>query len=383
MQSVSQAWYVYQMSNSEWLLGLDAFLNTIPITLFSFSGGLIADRFNRRFLFIGLQTLHAVLAVLLGVLIQTNHAPIPVVLLFSFLTGLVQSVAWPTYQALLGDLSGPGKRMVAIGWNSVQFNVSRMVGPLIGAYLFQHMGASRCFYLNALSFLLVIGCLGWVDLSSATNRSASKLGWMNDFWDGWSYLKKRSDIISGFVLVALTTFLAIPAITLLPVFVRVVFSGTPTDYGHLYASFGLGAVISGLALLLNTKLQNGVYARACQLLFVFMVLGFSISRSFGVSLLLMGIAGFSLIGFMSSVNHQAQEYVPEALRGRLISFFVFSFGGILPFGNLLAGWTSKMYGAPLAIAVQSSVLLFISLGLFYLNRKVIGRPLFSGDIENR
>src|SRR5262245_40798844 len=48
MQKLAQSWLVYKLSNSPFLLGLDAFLGDIPIFLFSLVGGVIADRVDRR-----------------------------------------------------------------------------------------------------------------------------------------------------------------------------------------------------------------------------------------------------------------------------------------------------------------------------------------------
>src|SRR5258708_7760242 len=98
MQSVAQAWLMFEISNSVFYLGLDGFANTIPISIFAFWGGVIADRVDRRKLLINTQWFLLGLALLLGALAQAHRVRIWHILLFSFCTGLTQAVAWPVYQ---------------------------------------------------------------------------------------------------------------------------------------------------------------------------------------------------------------------------------------------------------------------------------------------
>ena len=69
MQNIAQAWLVFEISKSPFLLGLDAFLGNIPIFLFSLIGGVIADRMDRRHLLVGSQFVQMASAFLLTVLI--------------------------------------------------------------------------------------------------------------------------------------------------------------------------------------------------------------------------------------------------------------------------------------------------------------------------
>src|SRR5262249_16340027 len=48
MQIVAQTWLVYSLTGSGFFLGLDAFLQQLPIILFSLIGGVFADRYDRR-----------------------------------------------------------------------------------------------------------------------------------------------------------------------------------------------------------------------------------------------------------------------------------------------------------------------------------------------
>ena len=104
MQSIAQAWLVLQLTNSPFYLGLDGFANTIPIAIFSLWGGVVADRFDRRKLLLTTQWILGLLALGLALLTQLKVVTVWEVILFSFCTGLTQSIAWPVYQAELANI---------------------------------------------------------------------------------------------------------------------------------------------------------------------------------------------------------------------------------------------------------------------------------------
>ncbi len=66
MQTFAQAWLVLQLTNSPFLLGLDSFLGSIPIVLFSLVGGVFADRTERQKLLLGSQFVQMACAFLLA-----------------------------------------------------------------------------------------------------------------------------------------------------------------------------------------------------------------------------------------------------------------------------------------------------------------------------
>src|ERR1700722_11942226 len=87
MQEIAQNWLVLELTNSPFLLGLDAFLGDIPIFLFSLVGGVMADRVDRRKVLLGSQYVQMVCALVLALLIATKHVQVWHILCLSFITG--------------------------------------------------------------------------------------------------------------------------------------------------------------------------------------------------------------------------------------------------------------------------------------------------------
>ena len=156
MQKLAQSWLVLEISKNPFLLGLDAFLGEIPIFLFSLVGGVVADRMDRRFVLVGSQAVQMSCAFLLTFLFASGYVRIWHILTLSFLVGLAQAFGGPAYQALIPSLVRPEHLSAAIAWNSIQFNLARVIGPMLGGLALTRLGAAWCFGLNGLSFVAVI-----------------------------------------------------------------------------------------------------------------------------------------------------------------------------------------------------------------------------------
>ena len=160
MQKVAQNWLVLTIGGSPFWLGLDAFVGELPILLLTLVGGVIADRHDRRWLLIGSQVVQATCAFILAALVFTRHRPHRRwCWLLSFCTGVAQAFGGPAYQSLLPALVPRQDLPNAVALNSIQFNLSRILGPLVASLVLAAAGITVCFLLNGLSFFIVIAAL--------------------------------------------------------------------------------------------------------------------------------------------------------------------------------------------------------------------------------
>ncbi|MDP9170051.1 MAG: MFS transporter, partial [Acidobacteriota bacterium] len=156
MQEIAQNWLVLEITKSPFLLGLDAFLGDAPILLFSLVGGVVADRMDRRYLLIGSQLVQMLSALTLALLIVTGKIQVWHLLVSSFVVGTAQAFGGPAYSALVPSLVEKEDLPNAIALNSIQFNLARVIGPVLGGLALKYVGSAWCFGLNALSFVAVI-----------------------------------------------------------------------------------------------------------------------------------------------------------------------------------------------------------------------------------
>src|SRR4029078_13554670 len=156
MQPVAKGWLVFQLTNSPFWLGLDAFMATAPGFVLTLIGGVFADLIDRRRLLIFTQIIAGISALSLAVLISTGLINRWIVLAFSFLTGSCMALASPSYLAMTYDLVGREDLAHAIALNSTQFQLSRVVGPTLAGFGFRLFGLAGCFYANGLSYIAVV-----------------------------------------------------------------------------------------------------------------------------------------------------------------------------------------------------------------------------------
>lgn len=361
MQSIALSWLILDLTHSPFYLGLEGFANTIPLSLFTFAGGVVADRVNRKKLLMVTQWVMLYLAVILGVLTQFHLIRVWHIIGLAFLGGLSQAFAWPVYQTVIANVAEREHLSNAIALNSAQFNLARTLGPVIGALGLKYFGTAGCFYVNALSFLAVIGALASINIPN--NRQAPDLpqpGFLLHFKEVVASMYGQRQLFYLLVTLAVTSVLGVPMVTLLPAFARQVLHMDPSGLGSLMAAFGAGAVVGGFVVAYRGDIPGKVmFALRGEALLVVAMIGFSVSRDPLLCMIFLFLAGFSMVAFASVVNSLIQSSVLEHMRGRAMSLFVFAFGGFMPVGNLLAGTLAEHFGVPHTLLGMG-----LSLGLF-------------------
>ncbi len=218
MQQLAQSWLVYTMSGSAFFLGLDAFLGQAPIMLFSLVGGVFADRKSRRKLLLMSQYVQMFCAFVLAALVFFGLRHIWPILCLSFLVGTAQSFGGPAYSALVPTLVEPEDLPNAIALNSIQFNLARVIGPVLGGLALEQLGASWCFVLNGVSFIAVIVSLYMIRVEFKPAQSRESV--LESMKQGFGFIRNRASMISLIVLAFSMTLIAYPIIAFLPVFAR-------------------------------------------------------------------------------------------------------------------------------------------------------------------
>jgi MFS family permease len=363
MQIMAQAWLVYGLShNSAFLLGLDAFLGSIPIFLFSLVGGVMADRFDRRHVLLISQYIQMADASILTVLVFTHTVHVWHVLLLSFISGLGQAFGGPAYQALIPTLVKKEDMPNAIALNSIQFNVARIIGPTLGGLAMAHLGNAWCFGLNALSFLAPVVTLIMVKTRFSPEKTTDSI--LTSMKQGIRYIRRQEGMESLMVLAFCMTALGIPMLTFLPVFVRR-FNGDTSIYTIFLVCSGLGSITGSLSVAALGNIRRKGRLALCMLICLGAgISGFALSKSVAVSGLMLFFSGASLIGVFAMVSSVVQLIVTNDMRGRVMSVYNFAFRGGMPFGNLLTGWLVPMYTAPVVLAVNGVVLMLV--GVYFL-----------------
>ncbi len=361
MQKVAQNWLVLTITgtSSAFFLGLDSFLGELPILLFTLIGGVVADRRDRRQLLVASQYVQMSAAFTLAAIVYFDVVRIWHVLALSCLTGLAQAFGGPAYQSLLPSLVEQEHVPNAIAFNSIQFNLARVIGPLIAGLALASFGMAICFGLNGLSFLAVIVAILSLRVRHIPSPTTTRMH--EQLQSGFAFVRANPGLIGLCVLGFMATFLGNPLLTFLPVFTRDVFGGGVDEYTYLMAAAGGGAVTGALVVAWRGRFAHmGRTVLMVQLAFGLLIVIFALLRVFWLNAIVLFAAGACMVMMFATLSSLVQLNAPNEMRGRVMSIYMVAFRGGMPVGSLAAGWNATLSNTPAVLILNGTLLTIVA-----------------------
>jgi MFS family permease len=370
MQRTAVSWVVYTMTHSTFMLGLTVFASQAPSFIFSLYGGIVSDRYPRRKILLATQTAAMIQAILLAILILTDHYEVWEILSLSVILGIVNAFDVPARQPLVHELvTDKADIPNAMALNSSMVNIARLVGPALSGIVLQKYGAGFCFLLNAVSFVAVLVSLIIMKLPPYPAPAVKKKA-TSELVEGLKYLKNTPSIGMVILMLAIVCFLVLPYDTLLPVFAKVVFHGDAATFGYIYSFIGLGAIVGTVFL---ASMKPGTNLKII-LLASTIILGICLMLFSHISYFPLAMVFTVLIGFGTMAQNTIcltiiQVETDPAMRGRVMGWVAMAFFGMMPLGSLLIGAVSQQIGAPDTFLAQGIMALIISAAFYKFLRE--------------
>jgi MFS family permease len=348
MQQVAMSWLVYKMTNSAFMLGVVGFASQIPTFILSPFTGVIADRHNRHRILLFTQTLAMLQAFILAFLTLTGNIAVWHIIVMGIFLGGINSFDIPARHSFILQMIKEKENLGnAIALNSMMFNFARLIGPSIAGVLIAIAGEGICFFINAISYLAVIGSLLAMDQEVKIRKDKKEdYDIFKDLKEGFNYAFRFQPIRAILLLLGIISLMGMSYAVLMPVFARDILGGGPHTLGFLMAAVGLGA-LAGTVYLASRKrvVTIGNMLPVSAGIFGLSITAFSFSHNMWVSLSLLFISGFGIMVQMASSNTILQTIVDDDKRGRVMSFYTMAFMGMAPLGSLLAGGMATRFGA--------------------------------------
>ena len=136
------------------------------------------------------------------------------ILSLSFVVGLAQAFGGPAYQALIPTLVAPKDLSNAIALNSIQFNLARVIGPMLGGIALTSMGAAWCFTFNGISFIAVIISLLLLPVRPIAAKTGASV--LTSIKEGLRFIDRQEGMSPLIAIAFLMTMLGIPLMVFLP-----------------------------------------------------------------------------------------------------------------------------------------------------------------------
>jgi MFS family permease len=344
IQTIAQAWLVYRLTGSATLLGLVAFSGQISIFVLAPISGVVADTKSKRGILFATAIAPMILTLLLALLTLTGRVEVWHVFTIAALLGIINAFDYPVRQAFVAELVTKEDLMSAVTLNSSIINSARTIGPGIGGLLVASVGEGWCFLGNALSFAAVVASLLMIPVASSPKKPARHF--RAGIAEAFNFARHTGPVGALLVLLGLISFMGLRYEILMPVYVREMLHGGPTEFGLLMGASGIGAVLGSIVLasFANVRTLGDWVALAAAGFGVSLVL-LSVSHSFALSLVMMLLIGFTMVTLLDASNTLVQTIVPDDLRGRIMAIWTMMLSGLAPFGSLVVGYVAQHFTA--------------------------------------
>ena len=371
MQNVLLGAWALDLTDDPGYVGLIYFAQLGPLLFLAALGGVLADLLDRRKLLIWMQLEQLVLSIVLAVLVALPN-PNPTAVFFCVLgIGIGNSLSGPAIGAILPTLVPKEDLPGAVSLQSVQMNLSRVIGPAIGAPLYAVFGIATVFGLNAATYLFAIVALV-VAHYNAKNAGGIRETGLARLLSG--YRVAAADPLIRRILLTMTLFslLALPFVGLMPEIAEANFDIGPKDivYGLLYATFALGAALG--ALTVGTYLarhSKALIARRALVGFAIVLGVFAIVRAAAPAFPVAFVLGFVYFLVITSLATVLQQHLDDSVRGRVMALWIMAFGGMVPVGVLVAGF---LVGITSVTAVMLAGVVAALLLAWYCDLRAVG-----------
>ncbi len=368
MQSVTQPYLAYRISGRPFDLGLIGFSSALPTLLLALPAGVLVERLDKRKTVIFLQSIMMFQAFSLAFLALTGRIQIWHIMALAFILGVANAIEITARQAMLIELVGKDRLPNAIALQSTIFNAARVIGPSIVApflIFIQKNGEGWAFLANGFSYLFVIFGLLFVQVPFKVPVRDEKRNLVEEFQAGQRYIR-ATPIVGMIILMAgIVGLIGFPLLQQIPVIARDVLAQlADTEASRaarnslLYTAQGVGALFAAITLASVEIKRKGWILTLGQYTFIVSLIFLSASRLVTLTAMLIMLVGWGTVTMLATMNTLIQLEVPDDLRGRVFSTYLWGLQGVAPFGSLIIGWMAQNWGFPTAALVSAVTCLF-------------------------
>jgi MFS family permease len=370
--------YVYDVTQSALVVTLVTFVRALPMVAFGAVTGALAERAEpRRILLYGTVGMTAV-SFIMAAITYAGMAQVWHLGIAGFLSGLLFSTEFPVRRRLLGEFAGPDRIGSAMGFDSVTRTATRILGPLLGGALLQFVGLHGAFVLAGAVYLVVVLLLIGVPRRPISVVASAASSFFSNLAEGLRYVRSNRPLLGFLAVTIIMNLWVFPYQSMVPAIAQDVLQVKPFLVGVLFGVEGLGAMIGALLVAMieprHHYLRLYVFGAALAMLAVG---AFSLSDSYGLSLVICLVGGFGLAGFTTMQATLPFIMATPEVRARVLGLVSVCIG-LGPIGQLHLGFLSEWLGPPLATtisAVEGLVALTIAAGILVGRRLWERRPL--------
>jgi MFS family permease len=357
MQTAGAAWEMTSLTSQPIFVALLAAAGTLPIFLFCFFAGILADRFDRRLYIIFCQCWMLLVAGTMAVLALFGWLTAWNLVAFSFLMGVGNAMNTPAWQAVLPEIVPAAQLRPAVALNSVGFNLARTIGPVIGQVLLSLVGVFLLFAINSATYIFVILAMRVWQRPAEARAGQRREGFLDAARAGIAYIHGSRELKAVMARGACYFVPGIAISTLLPMIGRFSLGLDEFSFGLLYTAFGIGAVIGAFSMPLLNRLLGAARANiwAMGLHALAAVVAALVMKPvvFGICF---AVTGACWMVVVANNNTSMQMILPHFMRARGMAINQVVFFGAMVAGSLLWGQIANLTSVRIALCLSALAL---------------------------
>jgi MFS family permease len=376
MQNTTQPYLAYRISGRPLDLGLIGFAATLPTLLFALPAGVIIERLDKRKVVIWMQVISLAQAFALAFLALTGMVQIWHLIVLSFLLGTAGAFEITARQAMIIELVGRESLPNALALQSTAFNLARILGPSLAApfmVLLGTQGEGWAFLANGISYMFVMIGLFFVKTPFKTELIQASRSWLDEFRDGQKYILNNTVIGMIVLMAGITGLIGLPFLQQVPAVAKDLLaqagdteSAVAARYSLLYTFQGVGALGASFMIASHNWRRKGLLLLIGQMAFMLGLVAIGLTRDPNVAFALITLIGWGSVSQLANMNILIQTDVPDQLRGRVFSTYLWALQGVAPFGSLLIGWMAQDWGLAKTALVTGTACVLVIGGLHLL-----------------
>ena len=363
-QQLARGYLVYDLTGSYAALGMVALLGALPNLVFALFGGVLADRLSKlRLLQVG-QTLNAIIALSVGVLLATGTLRVEHLMIAAVVQGVGMSISMPARQAIIPEFVTPDRLTNAVSLNAAGMSSMRLVAPGIAGLVIALLGATTLYFLMSAMFILAVAVLAQIPYRHVPRDNPSP--WSHagaEMRDGVRYVRATPAVSLVLLINFAMVIFAMPLLQLIPGFAKDVLDAGPGRLGILVSVMGIGSLVGAMSIASLPDRRRGFLLIMSSVMLGAALLAFSLSTAYWLSLVLIVFFGVGHAGRLTLANVLLLAYTDAEYRGRVMSLYMMQFG-VSQLGVFLIALLAAGAGARFAFALSAVLLLIVSIAAY-------------------
>ena len=361
-QGVAQAWLILELTDSGTYLGIVTSLQFAPILFFSISGGKIADKFNKRKVLMLTNLTAGISALSVATLVLTENIKIWHVMFFAFMLGMGNAIDAPVRQSFNVEVVGKQDLPNAVGLNSTNFNVGRLIGPGLSGLLIAAYGTGVSFLFNGISYLFVI--LALISIRENELFIEPKKSSSTKIREAMEYVAARPDILAVMITVFFATSFGLNFNIFNTMMATQVFDKGAAEYGALGSILAVGSLTGAIISARLEKKRGPRFVMIGSMIFSAILIISAFAPTYLVySILLPMIGCVALLTFIAA-NTMVQLRTDSQIRGRVMGIYLTVFLGGTPIVSPFIGIMTQEVGTRPTVAICGLISLLAAIATF-------------------